>query len=164
MSGLPIVDAQPAHYAQILGLNERFVHFLSPLDATSLDNLIEAAAYFRVVELEGEVTAFLIAMFPGAKYYSPNYIWFSKRSDNFAYVDRIVVSEKARGMALGPKLYDDLSAVARRYCLKQLACEYNVKPMNEGSARFHERYGFKEVGQQELEGGKRVSLQSCALE
>ena len=40
-----------------------------------------------------------------------------------------------------------------------LLCEVNVKPRNEGSLRFHHRLGFREVGQQDTEGGaKRVSM------
>lgn len=163
MSDLPIIDAQPKHFAQILDLNEQFVHFLSPLDSDSLRNLIEEAGYFRIVEVDGDVAAFLIAMFPGAKYDSPNYVWFDKQWDDFAYIDRIVVSQRVQGRSMGSRLYDDLAKVALKRGLKRMTCEYNLKPMNEGSAKFHDRYGFREVGVQELQGGKVVSLQAYSL-
>ena len=35
----------------------------------------------------------------------------------------------------------------------------NVRPRNDGSLRFHQRYGFTAVGEQDTEGGaKRVTL------
>lgn len=149
---------------RVLGLNETFVHFLSPLDLTQLKALKEKAAYFRVVEAKGQAVAFLIAFSPNAAYESVNYSWFDDRFDDFAYIDRIVVAASAQGQALGVKLYNDLAAFARSHQLKQLTCEYNVKPMNEGSAKFHQRYGFKEIGQLDLENGKkRVSMQAYDL-
>ena len=163
MNSFQILDVQPKHFAGVLELNEQFVHFLSPLDADSLDKLAEEAGYFRVVEVDGEVAAFLIAMFSGANYDSPNYVWFDKRWDDFVYVDRIVVSARIQGQSMGSKLYDDLAKKACANGLRRMTCEYNVKPMNEGSAKFHDRYGFKEVGQQELKGGKVVSLQAYSL-
>lgn len=160
---LQLVDAAPQHMGAVLRLNEEFVQFLSPLDAEGLADLAYASGYFRVFEKDGEVMAFLIAFFPGANYDSPNYRWFDEQDADFAYIDRIVVSKDARGLSLGTKLYDDLCDHARLNGLKRLTCEYNVKPMNEGSAKFHERYGFNEIGQQELTGGKVVSLQAYSL-
>jgi hypothetical protein len=41
-----------------------------------------------------------------------------------------------------------------------MTCEYNLRPQNEISRQFHQRYGFKEVGTQITENGKKtVSLQ-----
>jgi predicted GNAT superfamily acetyltransferase len=46
-----------------------------------------------------------------------------------------------------------------------MACEYNLRPKNEVSRQFHRRYGFKEVGTQETENGKKtVSLQIKAVD
>lgn len=163
MTDFTIEDASERHMASVLQLNEQFVHYLSPLDADSLAELAQMSDYFRVVELQDEVVAFLIALFPGANYDSPNYRWFDGQGADFAYIDRIVVSDKARGLSLGTRLYDDLGAYARSQGINRLTCEYNIRPMNEGSARFHERYGFVEVGQQQLAGGKVVSLQTCPL-
>lgn len=163
MNDIQLIDAEPRHMEAVLELNEQFVEFLSPLDNRALAELVEESGYARVFELNGEVVAFLIAFLPGADYDSPNYRWFNEQSSDFAYIDRIVVSEKARGLSLGTKFYDDLAQRARAGGFKRLVCEYNIKPMNEGSAVFHQRYGFEEVGQQELVGGKVVSLQAYAL-
>ena len=39
-----------------------------------------------------------------------------------------------------------------------LFCEVNVRPRNDVSLDFHASLGFREVGQQDTDGGKRVSL------
>lgn len=159
MISYDLIDAQPEHFDQVLALNHEFVEYLSPLDAASLAELAGVASYFKVVTSGNTVLAFLIALYPGAAYDSPNYVWFDERFKAFAYIDRIVVSPKGRGLSLGSKLYDDLVDTAKGFGLKQLTCEYNVKPMNEGSAKFHRRFGFKEIDQQLLATGKTVSMQ-----
>jgi predicted GNAT superfamily acetyltransferase len=41
-----------------------------------------------------------------------------------------------------------------------MTCEYNLRPKNEISRQFHQKYGFKEVGTQKTENSKKtVSLQ-----
>ncbi len=159
-----IVDAVPEHFPQVLELNKTFVHYLSPLDIQSLTALAKVADYFRVAVVDEEVIAFLIALYPGVEYASPNYVWFDRELDDFAYIDRIVVSHAGQGKSLATRLYNDLGLMARASGLNKLTCEYNIKPMNEGSAKFHERYGFQEVGQQQLGDNKLVSLQAYSLE
>ena len=67
-------------------------------------------------------------------------------------------------MALGPQLYNDLGVFATGIGLKQLVCEYNIQPMNEISKKFHQRYGFTEIGQLGSDNNsKRVSMQSYEL-
>jgi predicted GNAT superfamily acetyltransferase len=45
-----------------------------------------------------------------------------------------------------------------------LFCEVNVRPRNDASLAFHEAIGFREVGQQDTDGGaKRVSLLALDL-
>jgi predicted GNAT superfamily acetyltransferase len=159
-----IRDSLEGDLEAILKLNEAFVHFLSPLTLAGLAALGAKADYFRVAEFDGHVAAFLVGFLPGSDYESLNYQWFNDNFADFVYVDRIVVSPRAQGQSIGVKLYDDLAGFASDRNLKQLVCEYNIKPNNEGSAKFHARYGFKEVGQQDLDGGnKRVSLQAYAI-
>lgn len=162
MNDIQLIDAEPRHMEAVLELNEQFVEFLSPLDNRSLAELVKMSGYARVFELNGEVVAFLIAFFPGADYDSPNYRWFNEQAADFAYRPNRSFRKGARPFAWD-KFYDDLVQCARSGGFKRLVCEYNVKPMNKGSAVFHQRYGFEEVGQQELAGGKIVSLQAYAL-
>jgi uncharacterized protein len=156
---ISVRDVRKSDFGAVLRLNEVFVHFLSPLDLAELKALAEEAAYFRVIEMDGAIVAFLIAFLPDASYDSVNYHWFDSRFDDFAYVDRIAVSATAQGRSVGRRLYDDFAAFAVGKGMKQLACEYYCAPMNEGSAKFHQRYGFTEIGQQVLASGKSVSLQ-----
>lgn len=163
-SDLELIDAAPQHMQAVLRLNEEFVQYLSPLNMNTLQSLRALADYFRVIEREGDVVAFLIAIAPGTDYDSPNYRWFDRKFSDFIYVDRIVVSGEARGFSLGTKLYNDLLEYARKRQFNAITCEYNVEPMNHGSAKFHKNYGFNEVAQQELAGGKIVSMQTYRIE
>lgn len=96
----------------------------------------------------------------GADYDSPNYCWFMREYPRFLYIDRIVVASTARGAGLGGQLYDDIIAFALRSGYERLTCEFDLDPPNPGSAAFHAKYGFVEVGRQRVAGGKKqVSLQ-----
>ncbi len=151
--------AQPNDHAAILALNAESVHFLSVLDAPGLLRLDAQAIYHRVVELDGEVAAFLLVLREGSDYTSPNYRWFAEHFNQFLYVDRIVVSAAHQGRGLGARLYDDLFAFARSRGFSRITCEYDLSPPNPASAKFHTRYGFREVATQWLGGNKQVSLQ-----
>ncbi len=60
-----------------------------------------------------EPHAYLLTFAPGARYASPNFLWFRERFRDFVYVDRIVVAASARGQGLARRLYEDLFAAAR---------------------------------------------------
>jgi uncharacterized protein len=98
-------------------------------------------------------------------YDSPNYRWFAQQYRRFLYVDRVVVSRAQQGHGLGAFLYDDIIAFAAASGAGWLTCEFDLEPPNPASARFHARYGFREVGTQWLAGGKKqVSLQAREVE
>ena len=99
-----IRPALPTDANAILALNAESVRFTSPMDATRLWDLHAQAAYHRVVELEGEVVAFLLVLREGADYDSPNYRWFTARYDRFLYIDRVVVAARQQGSGLGAHL------------------------------------------------------------
>ena len=154
-----IRDATSADCAAILALNAESVHFLSPLDAARLAELDRIAAYHRIVEIEGTVAAFLLALREDTTYDSPNYRWFAARYSEFLYIDRVVVAGAQQGRGLGARLYEDLFAYARAAQIARLVCEFDLDPPNPASAHFHARHGFLEVGRQWLGGKKQVSLQ-----
>jgi predicted GNAT superfamily acetyltransferase len=154
-------NATPGDFPAILTLNAESVHFLSPLDERRLQRLHAQAAYHRIVEADGVVAAFLLAFHEQADYDSPNYRWFVQHYPQFLYVDRIVVAASHQGHGFGAKLYDDIIAFAVASGARHLTCEFDLEPPNPASARFHARYGFREVGRQWLGGGKKqVSLQA----
>jgi predicted GNAT superfamily acetyltransferase len=141
-----------------LELNNLNAPAVGEIDRTQLEFLIEHSLYSFAIGAD-MLHAFCITFAPGAPYTSVNYQWFSQNYSEFVYLDRIVVSEKMRNNSLGAKLY---AAVEQRMikdrCAPILTCEVNLNPPNLGSIRFHNRIGFREVGQQESKPGLTVSL------
>ena len=120
------------------------------------------AHYFRIAFAEERVAAFLIGLRPGTTYESLNYRWFCDNYEDFAYVDRIAVSEHARRLGLASRLYDDFAAAMMEAAV--MTCEVNILPPNPSSMRFHERMGFRQVGTIEYEpGAKSVALMERKL-
>ncbi len=152
--------ANHGDFPVILALNDASVRYTSPMDLARLSHLHAQSAYHRVIDIDGEVVAFLLALRDGADYQNPNYGWFSRSLASFLYIDRIVVAAAHRGRRLGALLYDDLFAYADQAGIPVVACEFDIEPPNEPSRKFHARYGFEEIGTQWVAGGKkRVSLQ-----
>ena len=141
-----------------LELNNLNAPAVGEIDRTQLEFLIEHSLYSFAIGAD-TLHAFCITFAPGAPYTSVNYQWFSQNYSEFVYLDRIVVSEKMRNNSLGAKLY---AAVEQRMikdrCAPILTCEVNLNPPNLGSIRFHNRIGFREVGQQDSKPGLTVSL------
>jgi hypothetical protein len=159
---LKIRAAQPADFDAVLALNEASVAFLSPLSPERLADLHAQAALHRVIEDHGQVIAFLLAFREGAGYDSPNYRWFAARYPAFLYVDRVVVSDAARGRGVGALLYRELFEFAVASAVELVTCEFDLDPPNPVSQRFHASFGFQEVGRQWLDSGrKQVSLQAA---
>jgi predicted GNAT superfamily acetyltransferase len=159
-----IRNATSADFAQILALNEESVHFLSPLNLERLQILHNESAYNRVIEIGGDILGVLLALRENSSYDSPNYLWFKKHYAKFLYIDRVVVSKATQGQKLGRFLYDDLFAFAKSVDISPITCEFDVEPPNVPSQRFHEAFGFREVGNQLVgTAGKRVSLQALSL-
>lgn len=160
--GIVIRDATKSDWPAILALNEESVHFLSPMDEALLAKFAKAASYLRVIEEAGAVAAFLLAFRKGDEYAGVNFAWFSTRYDDFLYVDRVVVAPASRSRRLADIFYDDLAAFARACGVTRLTCEVNAEPPNPASLRFHQRRGFREVGQVPF-AGKTVAMLVCNL-
>ncbi|MEO8223838.1 MAG: GNAT family N-acetyltransferase [Gammaproteobacteria bacterium] len=155
-----IRPARHDDFPAILALNAESVRFLSPLTLPRLQALHEQAAVHAVIEDEGSVTAFVLALREGAEYDSVNYQWFGARYPHFLYIDRVVVSEDYQGRGAGTLLYEQVFERARLIGTPVVACEFDVDPPNPASERFHAKLGFLEVGRQAVAGGqKEVSLQ-----
>lgn len=149
-------------YPRILYLNEDLVNFLSPLDQEDLGKLVEEAEFFQVIEVEGQVEAFLIALREGKSYTSVNYLWFSKNYESFLYIDRVVVSREYMRKGLGRKLYSYI--FDREKDVDYITAEIDIEPINQVSLDFHKSFGFKEVGRQTIKNGeKTVSLQLAKI-
>lgn len=141
----------------LLLLNNENVPAVSRLDRGELARLARLSVVASVAELDAEVVGFALVLPPGVDYASENYRWFSEHAaslgyDDFAYLDRIAVSQVARRRGVGRALYE--------HVLERLAgatpvlfCEVNVRPRNETSLAFHAALGFREVGQLDTKGG-----------
>lgn len=116
--------------------------------------LVRLSTVALVVEDAEGVGGFILAMPPGLDYASENYRWFSERSRDWLYVDRIVLAPRLQGRGVGPRLYDAVFAAARAAGFGEVTCEVNVRPPNPGSMAFHSRLGFREVGRQTTKGGE----------
>ena len=157
-------SAELGDFESILRLNEESVHFLSPMSQEKLEHLDEQAELHKVVVREGEVVAFCLAFREGADYDSVNYLWFADHYPGFLYVDRVVVDLKKQTSGLGSLLYEEIFRYARETGVPLVAAEIDIEPPNPVSLKFHEKFGFSEVGKQEVAGGKKVvSLQVAKL-
>ncbi len=142
--------------ATIIQLNEQAVPHVNSIPISEFEEFIEKSSFFLVVESDQNVVAFIIVLGPGQVYDSENYRYFTKHYPSFDYVDRIVVSPDYHGKKIGSNLYAYLEEHSKE---ERITCEVNINPPNPGSTVFHTKLGFKEVGQQQSEGGKKtVSL------
>ncbi|WP_312798023.1 GNAT family N-acetyltransferase [Tianweitania sp.] len=150
------VDAE--RHATILALNNDHAQELSLLSAEDLAQMVAGAFHARRI---GDGDAFLLTFDQGAAYTSPNFLWFKARYSRFVYVDRIVVSPKARGRGLARRLYEDLFACAKEAGHDRICCEVNAEPPNPASDAFHAALGFTEVGQAAIHGGAKTVRYFC---
>jgi hypothetical protein len=140
------------------------VRFTSDLDPTALEHLHAQSPYHRVAVADARVAGFLLALREGADYASPNYRWFDAHGGAFLYVDRVVVDTALHGRGIATALYDDFLGFAKAAGVGRVVCELDIEPPNVASGRFHDRYGFVEVGTQRVAGGaKLVSLRELRI-
>jgi uncharacterized protein len=128
---------------RFLALNRECEAQLWPLTEDELRALIDIAYLAKITD-DGQ--AMLIAFDERAPYDSPNHRWFRERYPRFVYVDRVAVSERARGGGLARKLYEDLVTKARADGHTVLCAEVYSDPPNPESDAFHKAMGFTEVG------------------
>lgn len=164
MKDVLIRAVRESDYPAIVALNDAEVQHTSPMDLPRLRDLDSVSAYHKVVECDGRVVAFLLAMRENSLYKNENLAWFSLRYPKFLYIDRIVVDAKYGGLKIGTMLYRDIFQDARSNGVPVITCEYNVVPPNEPSRAFHQKFGFREVGSQWLGNDtKKVSMQAADI-
>lgn len=153
----------PGDIAALQALNNQYAAELSWKEPDEFNALLDGAWYTRTIGAPGAPgEGLLVAFDENAAYDNPNFRWLKVRFNQFVYVDRIVVATSGQGYA--GALYRDLFEHARRAGHKRIVCEINVDPPNPGSAAFHQKLGFREVGRQKLENGKTVAYFECRLD
>lgn len=143
---------RPADLDALVAVNDGAYPAVPVTPASELAELV-AMSRLALVADDGEVAGFVVALPPGLPYASENYTWFSARSQDFLYVDRIVLHPRLQGQGVGPRLYAAVEDAARADGATEITCEVNVRPPNPGSLAFHTRLGFTEVGRQVTKGG-----------
>jgi len=141
-------------------LNEACLPAVNQLSQKDLWALVRKTAVTRVAELDGKPVGVAMTLPPRVPHTSMNYLWFDQRFDDYLYLDRIMVDDRARGAGIGKALYQDVFKFAATLPgIRAVTCEVNLRPFNAGSLKFHAALGFVTVGEQETEGGKKaVSL------
>ena len=144
-------------YDSVLALNKESVPHVNLIDASELKWFDDNAASALVAKIDNRLAGFLIGLRPGLEYASPNYRWFCDHYDDFAYIDRVIVSAWARRQGVAEALYAAFKTAQADASV--MTCEVNIRPSNKGSMLFHERMGFRQVHSQEIDDGqKEVAL------
>lgn len=159
---------QPADVVPALELNNANIPELNELDQAEVVRLAALSESALVAEVVGadrrpRFAGFCWVLGPGQPYASLNYGWFSRHYSEFVYLDRIAIHTDFRRFGIGRGFY---AALVEQFTSSHpvLLCEVNVRPMNEPSLKFHHSIGFREVGQQDTDGGKKtVSLLELPL-
>jgi predicted GNAT superfamily acetyltransferase len=141
------------HLDTLLALNNAHAEELSFMTAEAFHGLL-AAAHVALAEESG--LALLVAFRDDSTYDNPNFHWLKLRYHSFLYIDRVVVSEEARGRGLARQLYEALEARAAEEARGRMVCEINLEPQNLPSEKFHETLGFRPVGSQVLADAKKT--------
>ncbi|MDE0789695.1 MAG: GNAT family N-acetyltransferase [Woeseiaceae bacterium] len=159
---MEISEIEENDYGAVLALNADSVPHMNLISEIELQWFVKHAALACVAKIDDSLVGFLIGLRPGMSYTSPNYEWFCENRKDFAYVDRVAVAKSARRKGVADSLY--------RYFAESQAgtpvmtCEINIRPPNPGSMLFHKRMGFRQIGSQETEQGKKeVALMEKTL-
>ena len=129
----------------IWAINEQGLPGTGQVSEQELSDLLNLSTLSLGAFREGELLGFVICLSPGTTYSSLNYAWFNKKYNDFIYVDRIAVSFDQRDGGIGSRLYEEVIAYSLDNKIP-IAAEVNLNPPNPGSMRFHNRFGFHEVG------------------
>lgn len=143
-----------ADFSWALALNNAAVPAVNELTEAEFERLVGMSALALAAWRESTPAGFLLAFRPGADYASENYRWFSREMTDFLYIDRVVVDPAVRRGGVGRSLYEAAAEEAKKAGVA-LVCEVNEEPPNPESMVFHEWFGFRVVGRQSTEGGKK---------
>ena len=156
--------ATAADAERLLALNNAHVPAVNHLGPADIAWFLDHASVTVAETAGGELAGLLVTLEgPGSAYASLNYAWFVERVGRFAYVDRIVVDGRFQGHGLGQRLYRDIAGRARAAGMQMVCAEVNLVPRNEQSLRFHERFGFRLLGERVDDSGKRLAMVGLAL-
>ena len=139
-------DYDENYVSDIYIINQDNVPKVGSLDSIDQQKkLLSVSSYHSILLEDDELIGFAICFRESRPYWSENYKYFENKLDRFLYVDRIAIRSEYRRQGHAKRMYGDIFDFAGQDGLIVTA-EVNTKPANEGSIRFHEYMGFKEVG------------------
>ena len=141
--------------APILSLNQNSIPAVSSSNLEIMKHFLTICDYFKVFKINGEIIGFLNALQPLKDYKSEHYKWFNDRYKSFIYVDRIIFKKSYQNQGYGTIFYNDLIESVKNDSL-DIVCEINTKPYNKQSIQFHKKYGFKDIGTENIDSNKSV--------
>ena len=156
--GVAIRDAAPADEDFILALNAASTPAVGEMNLQSYRDIAAQADRVLIAEAGGEPAGFLILIRPGSSYRSDNYGWFEEQFDRHLYIDRIAISERAKGQGIGRALYNAALTLAGELGEERLTAEVNEDPPNPQSMAFHEKLGFRHLLSRMSRSGKVVAM------
>lgn len=155
---LRIRSCDQGDLAALLAINEAGTPGVSAETADSLAHLLTLGHALVAESQTGAPAGFINLVERGeTRYTSPNLRWFEhwarQNDQDLVYVDRIAIAPDHRRSGLGVSLYKAafLACAGRT----SLGCEVNLIPDNPVSHAFHARLGFKRVGDQTFEPGRK---------
>jgi len=156
--GVAIRDAALADEEFILALNAASTPAVGEMALPAYRDIAAQAYRVLIAEAGGEPAGFLILIRPGSSYPSDNYGWFEEQFDHHLYIDRIAISERAKGQGVGRALYDEALKLAAELGEERLTAEVNEEPPNPQSMAFHEKLGFRHLLSRKSRSGKVVAM------
>ena len=135
---------------EILALNQENTPEVGSLGSIKeLQNLVTQSSNNYYISLNDTVIAFMICFRERSSYHSDNYKFFSKKENKFLYVDRIAIKDTHRRKGIAKNLYSIIEMQANAESIP-LCCEVNTIPLNEISIKFHQDFGFSQVGKNDF--------------
>ena len=129
----------------IWSINEQGLPGTGQVSEQEVSDLLKLSTLSIGIFQNQKLVGFVICLSPRTEYKSLNYAWFNEKYEDFIYVDRIAVSSDQRNKGIGSKIYEEVIAYSQEHEIP-VAAEVNLNPPNPGSMRFHNRFGFEEVG------------------
>ena len=155
---IKINNVQTSDLSTIRSINEESIPAVNSVSEKEFIWFYQNSIYFKKALINETLVGFLLVLPMNISYQSLNYNWFSERFRDFAYIDRIAVKKDFKSSGVGVSLYSDLEMSLPKN-IKFIACEYNIKPLNQVSKNFHKRMNYENVGFQLTENNtKEVSL------
>lgn len=158
---------QPEDLAALHKINQAGVPGVGHAEtADDLGALIAMGTCLVAIGGDGAPIGFINLVAPGTAAYNSDNLrwiedWIAREQVSAHYVDRIAIGETARGQGVGEALYRAAFEAAKPNAY--LCCEVNTDPDNPGSHRFHQRLGFKAIGDHRYHADYAIRFYSRSL-